>query len=47
MISDPPQNVCMASQFQCSNNVCIDSNKVCDINVDCVDGEDEKQMCGK
>uniref|UniRef100_T1H974 Tyrosine-protein kinase receptor n=1 Tax=Rhodnius prolixus TaxID=13249 RepID=T1H974_RHOPR len=44
---DPPQNVCMPSQFQCSDNVCIDASRVCNINKDCANSEDEHQDCFK
>ncbi|KAK9510514.1 hypothetical protein O3M35_005284 [Rhynocoris fuscipes] len=47
---DPPQyaiSVCKPTQFKCANNICIDSDRICNINKDCEDGEDEEQDCHK
>lgn len=44
---DPPQNVCHPTEFQCADGTCINSTKVCNINKDCKDGEDETVDCGK
>ncbi|XP_070378441.1 leukocyte tyrosine kinase receptor-like isoform X1 [Dermacentor albipictus] len=36
---------CLETQFRCSNSTCIDRQEVCDVRVNCADGEDEKQGC--
>ena len=32
---------CGEGQFQCNNNLCIDSSKRCDGDIQCEDGSDE------
>ena len=34
-------------KFQCGNEKCINSSKICDYTEDCPNGEDEKQDCGE
>ncbi|XP_076318623.1 tyrosine-protein kinase receptor-like isoform X2 [Tachypleus tridentatus] len=36
---------CSPNHFQCVSKSCINRNKVCDIHLDCQEGEDEKQLC--
>ncbi|KAL3228827.1 hypothetical protein MRX96_023729 [Rhipicephalus microplus] len=36
---------CLETQFRCTNSTCIDRQEVCDVRVNCADGEDEKQGC--
>lgn len=36
---------CLKTQFRCANSTCIDRQEVCDIRVNCADGEDERQGC--
>ncbi|XP_076366752.1 leukocyte tyrosine kinase receptor-like isoform X2 [Tachypleus tridentatus] len=36
---------CEPNHFQCQSTSCIDRNKVCDIQRDCPEGEDEEQSC--
>ncbi|KAF4519176.1 hypothetical protein B566_EDAN008239 [Ephemera danica] len=43
----PPQRNCTGLQFRCSNKVCIDRSRVCDLHRDCIYGEDEEQDCDK
>ena len=40
--------VCHELQFRCpKSNVCIDNDKVCDGNVDCLWDEEDENDCGK
>ncbi|XP_076319318.1 leukocyte tyrosine kinase receptor-like isoform X1 [Tachypleus tridentatus] len=38
---------CELKHFLCSNQLCIDRSQVCDINRDCMEGEDEGHDCDK
>ncbi|CAL8099717.1 unnamed protein product [Orchesella dallaii] len=38
---------CSDREFQCSEERCIDRNRLCDLGKDCMYGEDEEQDCGK
>lgn len=39
-----PGIACTEDQFHCNNNYCIDKAHVCDMQNDCLTGEDEKVM---
>lgn len=43
----PKARKCLNTEFQCSNGVCIDKNRMCDYEDDCGDGSDEdlKKLC--
>ena len=46
----PRKDTCSMSQVKCKESkmpVCIEIARICDISVDCDDGEDEKRNCGK
>lgn len=36
-----PQSSCAANQYHCSNNACVDNNRLCDYTDDCGDNSDE------
>ncbi|KAL5009341.1 hypothetical protein ScPMuIL_014922 [Solemya velum] len=41
----PDQNICSLQEFQCNTSLCISRDKVCNLNEDCIYGEDEAQDC--
>ncbi|XP_024082782.1 leukocyte tyrosine kinase receptor isoform X3 [Cimex lectularius] len=42
-----PKECSPVSQFQCYNNACIEATRVCNIELDCPNGEDEEQDCSE
>ncbi|KAI4469994.1 apical endosomal glycoprotein precursor [Holotrichia oblita] len=39
---------CRANEYRCTTtNLCINNSKICDISVDCANGDDEAQNCDK
>ncbi|XP_039280601.1 leukocyte tyrosine kinase receptor isoform X2 [Nilaparvata lugens] len=43
----PVEINCSPTQYKCRNNTCIDKLDVCDMSMDCVEGDDEEQDCDK
>lgn len=41
-----PQPLCSEHLFQCSNKVCVEPSRICDLADDCGDGSDETD-CGE
>ena len=49
-IERPTFKTCSNDFFRCSkdaNDFCINKTQICDIEQDCLNGEDEKQGCGE
>ena len=44
----PMQRECHLQEFMCNTSVCIPRSKVCDLNADCLNGDDEDDnLCGE